>query len=237
MKKSRKSKIVLFSVLGLATVSLATVGFASWVISGETPADDQNITAIAGEVVDKTLSASIVSDDCDLSIRFDNLKQGSAGLNIPNGSATDEQDLDFTIVTTITAGDKLNGNLAGVKYEFTYDTVLTNAISKQYVAFAKGTQYNPTIAFTADQTATITDPTINTLEFTDAKTLKITSKFSFTWGKAFGGNNPGLLDPNATNTVVDPQKKNIEVLKDFVNLIGTSTAKNLMTVKVTPVAA
>ena len=52
MKKSRKSKIVLLSVLGLATVSLATVGFASWVISGETPATSDNITAEVGAVVD-----------------------------------------------------------------------------------------------------------------------------------------------------------------------------------------
>lgn len=236
MKKSRKSKIVLLSVLGLATVSLATVGFASWVISGVTPASDQNITAIAGEVVDKTLSASIVSGECDLSVRFDNLAKDSEGLKIANGSATDKEDLDFEIVTTITAGDKLNGNLAGVKYEFKYESVLTDAINKQYVAFAKGTTYTPTINFTEDQVATITDSTTNTLSFTDAKTLKITSIFSFTWGQAFGGNNPGLLDPNATNTVVNPQKKNIEVLKDFVKLIGTSTAKNLLTVTVTPVA-
>ena len=235
MKKSRKSKIVLLSVLGLATVSLATVGFASWVISGVTAASDQNITAIAGEVVDKTLSASIVSDDCDLSIRFDNLAKDSEGLKIANGSATDKEDLDFKIVTTITAGDKLNGNLAGVKYEFAYDTVLTNAISKQYVAFAKGTTYTPTITFTGDLAASVTDSTTDTLAFTDAKTLKITSKFSFTWGQAFGGNNPGKLDPNATNSV-ETSKKNIEVLKDFVNLIGTSTAKNLITVTVTPVA-
>lgn len=235
MKKSRKSKIVLLSVLGLATVSLATVGFASWVISGETAASDQNITAIAGEVVDKTLSASIVSDDCDLSIRFDNLAKETENLKIPNGSATDKQDLDFTIVTTITAGDKLNGNLAGVKYQFTYVSALEEAINKNYVAFAKGPEYSPTITFTGDQEASITDSSINTIVFTNAKTLKITSNFSFTWGTAFGSNNPGLLDPNATNTAEKP-KKNIDVLKYFVNLIGTSTAQNLITVKVTPVA-
>ena len=235
MKKSRKSKIVLLSVLGLATVSLATVGFASWVISGVTPADDQNITAVAGEVVDKTLSASIVSKDCDLSIRFDNLKQGSAGLEIPNGSENDEQDLDFRIVTTITAGDKLNGNLAGVKYQFTYVSALQEAINKNYVAFAKGPEYTPTINFTEDQVATITDDTPNALQFTNEKILKITTNFSFTWGSAFENKNPGLLDPNATNTA-EKTKKNIDVLKYFVNLIGTSDAQNLITVKVTPVA-
>ena len=235
MKKSRKSKIVLLSVLGLATVSLATVGFASWVISGETAASNQNITAIAGEVVDKTLSASIDSDECDLSIRFDNLAKGTSGLNIANGSETDKEDLDFKIVTTITAGDKLNGNLAGVKYEFTYANVLEQAITKQYVAFAKGKTYTPTINFTGDQAASVTDSTTDTLAFTNAKTLKITSNFSFTWGQAFGKNNPGKLDPNGDNAV-DSSKKNIEVLKDFVNLIGTSTSQNLITVKVTPVA-
>ena len=235
MKKSRKSKIVLLSVLGLATVSLATVGFASWVISGVTPASDQNITAIAGEVVDKTLSASIVSGECDLSVRFDNLAKGTEGLTIQNGSEDDKEDLDFKIVTTITAGDKLTGNLAGVKYEFTYADVLDQSITKKYVAFAKGTTYTPTITFNGDEAASITDSTTDTLAFTDAKTLKITSIFSFTWGQAFGYNNPGKLDPNAKNAV-EASKKNIEVLKEFVNLIGTSNAQNLITVKVTPVA-
>ena len=60
MKKSRKSKIVLLSVLGLATVSLATVGFASWVISGVTPAEEKNITVSAGAVTDSSLIATIL---------------------------------------------------------------------------------------------------------------------------------------------------------------------------------
>lgn len=237
MKKSRKSKIVLFSVLGLATISLATVGFASWVISGETPATSDNITAEVGAVVDNTLSASIVTAECDFKVRFDNLAKGAEGLKIANGSDTEKEDLDFKIVTTITAGDKLNGCLKGVKYDFTYDTVLTNAINNNYVAFAKGTSYNTTINFTADTTATISDPTTNTLSFSsdDVKAVKVTSTFSFTWGTAFGGQNPGKLDPNAENTVYGP-KNNVQVLKDFVSLIGTDSAKNLLTVKVTPLA-
>ena len=31
MKKNTKSKIVLFSVIGLAAISIGTVGFATWV--------------------------------------------------------------------------------------------------------------------------------------------------------------------------------------------------------------
>ena len=85
MKKSRKSKIVLFSVLGLATVSLATVGFASWVISGVTPATSDNITAEVGKIEDKTLSATITSTTEDLSVRFDNVKKGTTNAKFDNG--------------------------------------------------------------------------------------------------------------------------------------------------------
>ena len=69
----------------------------------------------------------------------------------------------------------------------------------------------------------------------DVKAVKVTSTFSFIWGTAFGGQNPGKLDPNAENTVHGP-KNNVQVLKDFVSLIGTDSAKNLLTVKVTPLA-
>ena len=75
MKKSRKSKIVLLSVLGLATVSLATVGFASWVINEITPATSNNITAEVGSIVDNTLKATI-DGSSDLKVRFDNLANG-----------------------------------------------------------------------------------------------------------------------------------------------------------------
>ena len=71
MKKSRKSKIVLLSVLGLATVSLATVGFASWVLNTVNGDDDATFKAEVGDVLTNEVSASITAKE--LAVSFDNV--------------------------------------------------------------------------------------------------------------------------------------------------------------------
>lgn len=46
MKKNTKSKIVLFSVIGLAAISIGTVGFATWVTGFDKKTESVNITTI-----------------------------------------------------------------------------------------------------------------------------------------------------------------------------------------------
>ena len=55
MNKNRKSKLVLFSVIGLAAVSIGTVGFATWMVGVEKKSDALTFTAN----VDNTLNESI----------------------------------------------------------------------------------------------------------------------------------------------------------------------------------
>lgn len=227
MKKSRKSKIVLLSVLGLATVSLATVGFASWVINEVTPATSNNITAEVGKIDDKTLSASI-DGTSDLAVRFDNL---STGTTMGNGDGK-TQDLDFTIDTTITTtGTSLAGLLTTVKYEFALGTFLSTAITNKYITFDGK-------AKVASITGSDSNLSTNTAGFTvvtntSAKEIKIRGTFSFGWGAAFKGDNPGKLDPSASNTEYSG-KTNLQVLKDFVDSFPSDSKQNLLTVTVTP---
>ena len=224
MKKSRKSKIVLLSVLGLATVSLATVGFASWVISGVTPATSNNITAEVGSIVDNTLSASI-DGSSELAVRFDNL---STGTTMGNGDGQ-TQDLDFTIDTTITTtGTTLAGLLTSVKYEFTLGDFLKNAIRDNYITF----ESSAIVASITGTDSHLTSTEGFTVTNTSATKIKIARTFSFGWGTAFNSDNPGKLTPSATNGVYK-DKNNLDVLKDFVNSFSKSS-QNLLTVTVTP---
>ena len=55
MNKNRKSKLVLFSVIGLAAVSIGTVGFATWMVGVEKKSESLTFTAN----VDNTLNESI----------------------------------------------------------------------------------------------------------------------------------------------------------------------------------
>ena len=226
MKKSRKSKIVLLSVLGLATVSLATVGFASWVINEVTPATSNNITAEVGSIVDNTLKATIDTVNSDLKVRFDNL---STGTTMGNGDGK-TQDLDFRINTTITTtGTTLKGLLTSVKYEFTLETFLTSAIDNEYITFDKTSKV---ATITVSDSGASTTTSGFEVVFNDAQSVTVKGTFSFGWGAAFNGDNPGKLNPSETNSKKST-KTNLEVLKDFVNSFN-SASQNLLTVKVTP---
>lgn len=55
MNKNRKSKLVLFSVIGLAAVSIGTVGFATWVVGVQKKTESLTVTAL----VDNTKNSSV----------------------------------------------------------------------------------------------------------------------------------------------------------------------------------
>ena len=55
MNKNRKSKLVLFSVIGLAAVSIGTVGFATWVVGVQHKTESLTVTAL----VDNTKNSSV----------------------------------------------------------------------------------------------------------------------------------------------------------------------------------
>lgn len=55
MNKNRKSKLVLFSVIGLAAVSIGTVGFATWVVGVQKKTESLTVTAS----VDNTKNSSV----------------------------------------------------------------------------------------------------------------------------------------------------------------------------------
>lgn len=233
MKKSRKSKIVLLSVLGLATVSLATVGFASWVISGETPVTSDNISATVGDVVDNTLTAAI-TDTTNISVNFDNVQNGGNGFT--NGdSKVEDLNVDFTATVT--------GNLEKLsKVEFTFspskEFLALNGSSTDsnttddYIVFPFSDSSTKKITLTKGGTYTLTghanDSLVTTSVNGDGNVLTLTCSFKFAWGAAFGGKNPG----DSTNTV--DKADLVTRLKAFKQVFPTTGT--LMTVTVTPVA-
>ena len=86
MKKRQKSKMTMLVVGGLAAVSLVSVGFASWVITGA-PEVTGNINVSVGEVDNQSLTTKIIPagvGGSDLSVSFDNTGETVTGiLTIP----------------------------------------------------------------------------------------------------------------------------------------------------------
>lgn len=85
--KKRKN-FILYSILSLAVISLITVGFSSFILDGSVKDDSNSVNANIGDVIDKTIIANIIDNECDYNISFDNLENGNG--NITNNSATYE---------------------------------------------------------------------------------------------------------------------------------------------------
>lgn len=234
MKKSRKSKIVLLSVLGLATVSLATVGFASWVISGTTDATIQNISAVAGEVVDNTLVAAITNTD-GIGVRFDNVSSGAT--NFTNGDSNAE-DLDVNFTATVTGNLE---KLASVNFVFAptegflalTGSTTTETTADDYIVFPFSDAGSKTITLTKSGSNYILSNHANGSSVgtsTSGSVLTLTCNFKFVWGVAFGNTNPG------NSTIAKAEL--VTRLKAFKTAFDklTTAGSNLMTITVTPVA-
>lgn len=239
MKKSRKSKIVLLSVLGLATVSLATVGFASWVISDITPAKEQNIAVSAGTVTDNSLTAEILSG-ADLTVAFENT---SSGGNFTNGESGKVEDLEFAFSVKVTTGS--SSTLGGIKIQFKPSaafealtgTTTNDTTADDYIVMP----YEGDKVVTVNKDATSITKLANGGKVTASSSTNETTytcSFKFAWGVAFCGVNPtnttiGTSDSGAALT----KSTLITRLKAFKDAFSVaSEATPLMSVVVTPFA-
>ena len=233
MKKSRKSKIVLLSVLGLATVSLATVGFASWVISGETPTTKQNITVSAGTVTDNTLKAEILSNPVpELKVAFDNKE-------VANGLTGDyKEDLEFSFSVKVTGKEDV---LSGIKFTFTLDSNFRALFTNNYLQFITNKANSLVSEFTmtkgikctiADSGVTFADEHSSVAYSYADGAGTFACNFAFKWGSKFNNMNPSeyYASPESDKATV------ISNLKAFDAAAKLVTENPWMSVVVTPVA-
>ena len=63
MNKNRKSKLVLFSVIGLAAVSIGTVGFATWVVGVQKTEASLTVKALVDDTTNSSLYLDAVASD------------------------------------------------------------------------------------------------------------------------------------------------------------------------------
>lgn len=198
--KIKSNKKLISILLGVSFISLASIGFASWVINNPTnTGDNATISAQIGEIVDASLTAEII-DDSDLAnpIRFDSLKADScSGEFITNGEETTEN-LNVEFTYTITGKTALNTGKYKVSYDFSGDAAdLKTAIggTTQYIDTTCLTDCEFTLpvaagSMSATNNSNITNVVSYNQEFTVA-TIK--STIAFKWGSAFKNNNPCLI--------------------------------------------
>ena len=66
MLNKNRSKIVIYSLIGLATVALATVGFSGWIIDGSVDTNE-NVSVTVSEIADRTTVIEVLDSRIPLS--------------------------------------------------------------------------------------------------------------------------------------------------------------------------
>ena len=250
-KKSKMNKIIMWGLIATASVSLASVGFASWVINTIVPSDNKNINVSVGEVGTKSLTASVTSAEADLKVSFDHDNKGTNFTN--EHPETEKEKLDFTIKTTITTAENvyISKVLSKLEYKFTIGTALSDLINKnapeentKYINTPSfiGANNISTVTFNWNETAnSLTSTTLtpdNTPTFTVkpgtsgvGNTFVVNATFKFEWGAAFKNTNPAstITDTTLTKEVLGQR---LQAFKAAYDKVKTET---FLSVVVTPV--
>lgn len=255
-KKSKMNKIIMWGLIVTASVSLASVGFASWVINTIVPSDKNNINVSVGEVKNKSLTATVNAANSNLNVSFDHDNVGTNFIN--DNPTTEKEKLDFTINTTFSTGaTKISDVLAGVDFEFTIGTDLQKLInssdSTDATKYIKSPSFigdgnKSTIRFTwtgtaCSKTALVPDKSnyfsTGIAENADGskQAFTFTTTFKFEWGEAFLSKNPAstLLVTTGGDTTTALTRQTLETrLAAF--RAAYKAGGSFLSVKITPVA-
>ena len=236
--KIKSNKKLISILLGVSFISLASIGFASWVINNPNTGDNATISAQIGEIVDASLTAEI-TEDSDLAnpIRFDSLSADSCtGEFITNGEETTEN-LDVKFTYTITGKTALNTGKYKVSYDFSGDAVaLKTAIggTTQYIDTTCLTDCEFTLPEAADveempmtNNSNIKNKvTYNSPEFTVAT---IETTIAFKWGSAFANKNPCTITSDDGFTA-QSIKERLEAFDTAYKTVNGGNPKIILTI-------
>ena len=164
----RRSLTVLLCLL--AIISLASVGFAAWVISaGDTEEVTGNVQV--DTVSDQRLVIKVTSGEQNLNFLASAEEISGAWLT---SDSKEKEDLEIVLTFTLEYADK------------NATTAPKDAVVK--VEWDKPTSEKLDAALTAGYIAEVPKATVTSVEV--GKTITYTAKINFKWGTAFGGKNP-----------------------------------------------
>ena len=237
--KIKSNKKLISILLGVSFISLASIGFASWVIKNPTnTGDDATINVQIGEIADASLTAEITKDsDLDNPIRFDSLKADScSGDFITNGEET-EANLDVTFTYTVTGKTALNTGEYKVSYAFSGNAdALKTAIggTTQYIDTTCLTNCEFTLpeddgSVSATNNSNITNKvTYNKPEFTVAT---IESTINFYWGSAFANKNPcTIVSTDGDGFTAEKIKSTLEAFETAYKTVNSGNPQITLTI-------
>lgn len=103
MNKSKKNKIVIASILGVALLSVGSIGFATWITGISDTTKNSDITVTVDTSENKTIMLEATLSDNSISLMEPTIS-GQPILNVENGSATD-LDITFSSFRVVLSGE------------------------------------------------------------------------------------------------------------------------------------
>lgn len=174
MNKISKGKAVGLLSLGLASVALGSVGFASWVISTTSASGDSNVTVTVGAIQDASIEITAVLGENNAVVLDANSSRTAGPIK---GSGSTDQDLTFTVDVT----GKKGADSVATSHNCKFTVAMPGGLTADYV---KVDSVTGTGATSIDEIAV----PVSTGEGT-----KTTYTFTLAWGTNFKEKNPADL--------------------------------------------
>lgn len=235
-----------FIVLGLAALSLGTIGFSSWIISGINGTVDNDVNVKVGDVVDKRLTYELVEGSQELKLNFDADKKSSGGGVVAADPEGEDEDLTFGFSFRIYAETEKNYSdaISGKKVYLTFSTINENfksAVTSGYIlspitingeaheetginSLASDVSETPVKYSVPDGAKNITRLTYSIADYNETgksgKTVKLT--YSFAWGGVFNFENPVELTSDDFKADEDAAESAAETALNAIGAIESS---------------
>lgn len=249
MKKNKKSKIVLFSVIGLAAISIGTVGFATWItgVDSRTVSNDTIVQVDTSK--NKTVIVEAALSDKTLNLQEPNTSDEKQLIKVENGGETDLT-ITFSSFRVIVSDAYV---LGGISFSLEGTTIENCAVDGEDklsiypTSLYDGVSNDSKASYLKIGTSNIATSSLKTMTASDTGyvagyqcyTLDNMS-YSFSWGTMFGDGNltpskylSTCAEANAADTT---DKKLAYVEKCNKMLKAMNTNLNGSTIKLTIVA-
>ena len=245
--KNKKSKFVLFSVIGLAAISIGTVGFATWITGVENRTATDNVTVNVDTSKNKTVivEAALSETDNTLSLT-EPTTTNSQLIKVENGKDTD---LTVTFKSfRVIVSDAYT--LDSIKFTLEGTSIANCLISDDKLSIYPENLYAGASNTKKSSYLKITNSTLNTsslktiaseekgyIEGYTCYTLT-TNAFTFSWGTMFGD---GSQTPStylstcsdAQNLLADAKLAYVEKCNKMLNAMHSNLNNKKLTLTIT----
>lgn len=214
MNKNKKSKIVLFSVIGLAAVSIGTVGFATWVVGVQKKTESLTVTALVDNTKNSSVYLEAVVENSPVKVAETSIyptaesqpkewdivtasTESNADITVdPNALQFKFTTLQYSYGNDATVPSKLTIELLAGESDNTANKVSINKVGRtgdsnsswRYLKFTHEYTLNTSETNLAQNKLKVTDVSDSTKSF---KKFTVDNKiFTLEWGSYFNDTNP-----------------------------------------------